>query len=180
MSLSAHSADLWCAGHDVQENLVAGDRSDLCLAGRIVPRRSLRDGLSRDRYASRGTDFRRGVLYVDGLPNRLIRVTEKFKLGVVAATGGIAVFYLITMVLSFFHIQTSLVYGNGTISILISLFVVGVAALNLVMDFDFIEQGAAQGAPRYMEWYGAFGLMVTLVWLYLEILRLLSKLNSRR
>ncbi|HEY1757445.1 MAG TPA: Bax inhibitor-1/YccA family protein [Bryobacteraceae bacterium] len=110
----------------------------------------------------------------------LIRVSQKFTLGVVAATGGIAVFYLVTMVLGFFHIQTSIVNGNGTISILFSLFVVGVAALNLVLDFNYIEQGAAQGAPRYMEWYSAFGLMVTLVWLYLEMLRLLSKMRSRR
>ena len=123
-----------------------------------------------------GTAFCMLIAYRTGL----IRVTEKFKLGVIAATGGIMVFYLITMVLGFFHIQTSIVNGNGTISILISLFVVGIAALNLVLDFNFIEQGAAQGAPRYMEWYGAFGLMVTLVWLYLEMLRLLSKINSRR
>jgi uncharacterized YccA/Bax inhibitor family protein len=110
----------------------------------------------------------------------LIRVTEKFTLGVVAATGGIAVFYLITMVLSLFHVAVPFVYGNGMISIGFSLLVVGVAALNLVLDFNYIEQGAAQGAPRYMEWYGAFGLMVTLVWLYLEMLRLLSKIRSRR
>ncbi len=125
-----------------------------------------------------GTCFCMLMAYRSGL----IKVTQKFTLGVVAATGGIAVFYLISMVLSLFHVSalTSFVNGNSTISILFSLFVVGIAALNLVLDFNFIEQGAAQGAPRYMEWYGAFGLMVTLVWLYLEILRLLSKLRSRR
>jgi uncharacterized YccA/Bax inhibitor family protein len=123
-----------------------------------------------------GTAFCMLIAYRTGL----IRVTQKFTLGVVAATGGIMVFYLITMVLGFFHIQTSIVTGNSTISILFSLFVVGIAALNLILDFNFIEQGAAQGAPHYMEWYGAFGLMVTLVWLYLEMLRLLSKIRSRR
>lgn len=111
--------------------------------------------------------------------SRLIRATENFKLGVVAATGGIAVFYLITLVLGFFGIQMPLMYGNSWASIGFSLFVVVIAALNLVLDFDFIEQGAAQGAPKYMEWYGAFGLMVTLIWLYLEMLRLLAKLRSR-
>ncbi len=111
---------------------------------------------------------------------RLIRVTEKFKLGVVAATGGIALFYFITMILGFFGIRMPYLYQGGAIGIGFSLFVVVVAALNLVLDFDFIENGARQGAPAYMEWYGAFGLMVTLIWLYLEILRLLSKLRSRR
>jgi uncharacterized YccA/Bax inhibitor family protein len=110
----------------------------------------------------------------------IIRATERFKLGVVAATGGIALFYIITMVLGFFNIHIPYIYGNGLIGIGFSLFVVVIAALNLVLDFDFIEQGAAQGVPKYMEWYGAFGLMVTLIWLYLEILRLLSKIMSRR
>jgi uncharacterized YccA/Bax inhibitor family protein len=110
----------------------------------------------------------------------LIRATQKFTMGVVAATGGIAVFYLITMVLGLFHVNVPILYGNSPLSIAISVFIVGIAALNLILDFSFIEQGAAQGAPRYMEWYGAFGLMVTLVWLYLEILRLLSKVRSRR
>jgi len=111
--------------------------------------------------------------------SRLIRATENFKLGVVAATGGIALFYLITLILGFFGIRMPLMYGNSWMSIGFSLFVVVIAALNLVLDFDFIEQGAAQGAPKYMEWYGAFGLMVTLIWLYLEMLRLLAKLRSR-
>ncbi|MGA9755418.1 MAG: Bax inhibitor-1/YccA family protein [Desulfobaccales bacterium] len=109
----------------------------------------------------------------------MIRATENFKLGVVAATGGIALFYLLTLVLGFFGIRMPLMYQNSWVSIGFSLFVVVIAALNLVLDFDFIEQGAAQGAPKYMEWYGAFGLMVTLIWLYLEMLRLLAKLRSR-
>ena len=109
----------------------------------------------------------------------VIRATENFKMGVVAATGGIALFYIITMVIGFFGIRMPLMYGNSWASIGFSLFVVVIAALNLVLDFDFIEQGAARGAPKYMEWYGAFGLMVTLIWLYLEILRLLAQLRSR-
>ena len=110
----------------------------------------------------------------------LIRATENFKLGVVAATGGIAVFYLISLVLRMFGIEIPMIYGNGLIGIGFSVFVVIIAALNLVLDFDFIEKGADAGAPKYMEWYAAFGLLVTLIWLYLEILRLLAKLNSRR
>lgn len=109
----------------------------------------------------------------------LIRVTDKFRLGIVAATGGIAVFYLIEMVLGFFGIHFTAVNGAGPIGIGFSVFVVIIAALNLVLDFDFIESGARAGAPKYMEWYGAFGLLVTLIWLYFEILRLLSKLRSR-
>jgi len=112
--------------------------------------------------------------------SRLIRATENFKLGVVAATGGIALFYIVSMIASFFGARFSIIYGNGLLAIGFSVFVVIIAALNLVMDFDFIEKGAEAGAPKYMEWYGAFGLMVTLVWLYLEILRLLAKLQSRR
>jgi uncharacterized YccA/Bax inhibitor family protein len=111
--------------------------------------------------------------------SRLIKVTEKFRLGVVAATGGIFVFYMLQMLLGFFHINFISVNGSGLIGIGFSLVVVAVAALNLVLDFDFIERGVAYGAPKYMEWYGAFGIIVTLVWLYLEILRLLSKLRSR-
>ncbi len=110
----------------------------------------------------------------------MIRATENFKLGVVAATGGIMVVYLVTMALGFFGIRMPYIHDSGLIGIGFSLFVVVVAALNLVLDFDFIESGAAQGAPKYMEWYGAFGLMVTLIWLYMEILRLLSKMRSRR
>ena len=109
----------------------------------------------------------------------LIRVTDKFRLGIVAATGGIALFYVIQMILGFFGVHFAAVNGSGAMGIGFSVFVVIIAALNLVLDFDFIESGARAGAPKYMEWYGAFGLMVTLIWLYFEILRLLSKLRSR-
>jgi uncharacterized YccA/Bax inhibitor family protein len=112
--------------------------------------------------------------------SRIIKVTARFRLGVVAATGGIVIIYFLTIVLGFFGIHIPYIYGSGTIGILFSLFVVTIAALNLVLDFDFIENGAAAGAPKYMEWYAAFGLMVTLIWLYLEILRLLAKISSRR
>ena len=112
--------------------------------------------------------------------SHLIKATENFKLGVVAATGGIFLIYLASFVLGFFGIQMPMIHSNGTVGILFSVGVVVIAALNLVLDFDFIEQGAANQAPKYMEWYGAFGLMVTLVWLYLEVLRLLMKVNSRR
>lgn len=109
----------------------------------------------------------------------LIPVTQKFRLGIVAATGGIAVFYLLEMVLGLFGIHFTSINGSGAIGIGFSLIVVVVAALNLVLNFDVIERGVQYGAPKYMEWYGAFGIMVTLVWLYLEILSLLSKLNRR-
>jgi uncharacterized YccA/Bax inhibitor family protein len=109
----------------------------------------------------------------------LIRASENFKLGVTAATGGIALVYLASLVLGFFDIRIPMIHESGIVGIGFSLFVVVVAALNLVLDFDFIETGVEAGAPKYMEWYGAFGLMVTLVWLYLEFLRLLAKLQSR-
>lgn len=110
----------------------------------------------------------------------LVQATENFKLGIFAATGGIALVYLINFVMSFFGSGIPMIHSSGTIGIVFSVIVVGVAALNLVLDFDFIEQGAERGAPKYMEWYGAFGLLVTLVWLYLEILRLLAKMQERR
>jgi len=110
----------------------------------------------------------------------LIRATENFKLGIVAATGAIAMIYLTSFILGFFGVRIPFIHENGLMGIGFSLVVVVIAALNLVLDFDFIEQGAEHGAPKYMEWYAAFGLMVTLVWLYLEILRLLAKLSSRR
>jgi uncharacterized YccA/Bax inhibitor family protein len=110
----------------------------------------------------------------------LIKPTEKFKLGVVAATGAIALYYVIGLGLSFFGIAMPFLQGNSTASIVVSGIIVVVAALNLILDFDFIETGVTAGAPKYMEWYGAFGLMVTLIWLYLEILRLLAKARSRR
>ncbi|HEY1257422.1 MAG TPA: Bax inhibitor-1/YccA family protein [Terracidiphilus sp.] len=109
----------------------------------------------------------------------LIPVTAKLRMGIVAATGGICLFYFLQILLGFFGIQFASINGSGIIGIGFSLFVVAIAALNLVLDFDFIERGAAAGAPKYMEWYGAFGIIVTLVWLYLEILRLLSKLRRR-
>ena len=106
----------------------------------------------------------------------LIPVTQNFRLGVVAATGGIALLYLVQIVIGLFGgTGMSFIHQGGTFGILFSLFVVTIAALNLVLDFDFIESGAREGAPKYLEWYGAFGLVVTLVWLYLEILRLLAK-----
>jgi uncharacterized YccA/Bax inhibitor family protein len=122
-----------------------------------------------------------GTLFVLLLAYRsgLIKVTQKFRLGIIAATGGIMVFYLLEMLLGFFGIRFAAINGSGVIGIGFSLFVVAIAALNLVLDFDFIERGVQFGAPKYMEWYGAFGMMVTLVWLYLEILRLLSKMRSR-
>ena len=100
--------------------------------------------------------------------------------GVFAATGGIALVYVASMLLGFFGVRIPGIFGAGLIGIGFSLFVVVIAALNLVLDFDFIEKGAEGGAPKYMEWYAAFGLMVTLIWLYIEILRLLSKLRSRK
>ena len=111
-----------------------------------------------------------------------IKPTENFKLGIFAATGGIAIVYLINFVMGFFVSSLGLMSINNAspISIGFSIVVVIIAALNLVLDFDFIEEGAEKGAPKYMEWYGAFGLLVTLIWLYLEILRLLAKLNSRK
>lgn len=109
----------------------------------------------------------------------LIQVTQKFRMGIIAATGGIALVYVASIVLGFFGINVSLVTGTGMFGIGFSLIVVVVAALNLVLDFDLIERGAEAGAPKYFEWYTAFGLIITLVWLYLEILRLLSKLQRR-
>lgn len=109
----------------------------------------------------------------------LINVTQKFRMGVIAATGGIALVYLASFVLSFFGISFGLLHGSGMLSIGFSILVVGVAALNLVLDFDMIEKGAQANAPEYFEWYTSFGLIITLVWLYIELLRLLSKLQRR-
>lgn len=109
----------------------------------------------------------------------LIRATENFKLGVVAATGGIFLLYLVNFGLRAFGFEgMGFIHDSGLIGIAFSAFVVVIAALNLVLDFDFIESGVDAGAPKYMEWFGAFGLMVTLIWLYLEILRLLAKLRG--
>ena len=109
----------------------------------------------------------------------IIKVTQKFILGVFAATAGIAVIYVVSFIAGLFGAQFGFLYGSSNFSIIFSLVVVAVAALNLVLDFSFIERAAGAGAPKYMEWYGAFGLMVTLVWLYLEILRLLVKVAGR-
>jgi uncharacterized YccA/Bax inhibitor family protein len=106
---------------------------------------------------------------------QIIKVTENFKMGIVAATGGIAILYMVDLVLMYFGHPVAFIHEGGPWGIAFSLFVVGIAALNLVMDFDFIAKGVAQRNPKYMEWYSAFGLIVTLVWLYLEILRLLGK-----
>ena len=122
-----------------------------------------------------GTMFALLLAYRSGL----IPVTQNFRLGIIAATGGIALFYLAQIVLGFFGIHFTTINGSGPLGIAFSVFVVIIAALNLVLDFDFIENAVTAGAPKYMEWYGAFGLMVTLIWLYLEILRLLAKLRSR-
>jgi uncharacterized YccA/Bax inhibitor family protein len=109
----------------------------------------------------------------------LIKVTNNFRLGLFAATGGIALYYLLSIILGFFKIRVPLIYDSGLLGIGFSILVVVIAALNLVLDFDTIKQGSDIGAPKYMEWYGAFALMVTLIWLYIEILRLLSKLRRR-
>jgi uncharacterized YccA/Bax inhibitor family protein len=126
-----------------------------------------------------GTLFALLAAYRSGL----IKATENFKLGVAAATGAIFVVYLAQFVLGLVGVQVGFlheaIFGAGWLGIGVSVVVIIVAALNLVLDFDFIEQGSAARAPKYMEWYGAFGLLVTLIWLYLEILRLLSKLRSR-
>lgn len=112
----------------------------------------------------------------------LIKPTENFKLGVAAATGGIMIVYFVNMIMSFFGSSMEVMdpTNSSLMSIGFSLVVIVIASLNLVLDFDFIEEASEKKAPKYMEWYGAFGLLVTLIWLYLEILRLLSKLNSRR
>lgn len=111
---------------------------------------------------------------------QLIKVTQKFRSMIMIATAGIAIFYLLTWILSFFDIHFAFLSNGSTFGIIFSLAVIAIASLNLLLDYDMIEQGAAMGAPKYMEWYGAFGLLVTLVWLYLEILRLLAKMNSRK
>lgn len=109
----------------------------------------------------------------------MIEVTKQFRMGVVAATGGIFLVYFASIILSFFGINLSLIHGTGVMGIGFSLIIVGVAALNLVLDFDMIEQGAEANAPKYFEWYTSFGLMITLIWLYIEILRLLAKFQRR-
>jgi len=116
------------------------------------------------------------LLYASGV----VRATPKFTVGVIAATGGIFLFYMIDLAIGFFHHHVSPLYSNGLWGIAISVFIVIVAALNLILDFDFIETGVHEGAAKYMEWYGAFSIMVTLVWMYIEILHLLSTIRSQR
>jgi len=123
-----------------------------------------------------GVTFLMLFLYVTGI----IKVTGQLVTGIVAATGGIALLYLATFVLRMFHVQIPFIFDAGPVGIAFSVFVVGLAAFNLLLDFDFIDRGSQAGLSKSMEWYGAFGLMVTLIWLYLEVLRLLQKLNSRR
>jgi uncharacterized YccA/Bax inhibitor family protein len=123
-----------------------------------------------------GTLFGLLLAYRSGL----IRATQNFRLGIVAATGGIALVYLVSFVMGFFGKEIPYIHQSGWIGIGFSLFVVVIAALNLVLDFDFIERGVEHGAPKHLEWYAAFGLMVTLIWLYIEILRLLAKFSRRR
>lgn len=106
-----------------------------------------------------------------------IKVTQKFRSGMIMATGAIMLVYLISFVMQMFGAHMPFIHSGGTFGIIFSLVVVGIAALNLLLDFDFIERGANSNAPKYMEWYGAFSLMVTIIWLYLEILRLLSKIR---
>lgn len=110
----------------------------------------------------------------------VIKATEKFKSIIFSATAGIAIFYLLSWVLRMFNINMPFMYDSSLLGIGISLFVIAIAALNLILDFDMIERGAEMGAPKYMEWYGAFGLLVTIVWLYIEILRLLSRFAGRK
>ncbi|MGC8643934.1 MAG: Bax inhibitor-1/YccA family protein [Isosphaeraceae bacterium] len=112
--------------------------------------------------------------------NGIIRVTDKLKAGIVMATGALCLFYFASILLSFFGVTVPFIFSATPYGIAFSLFVVGLAAFNLLLDFDFIEEAAAREMPKYMEWYGAFGLMVTLVWLYLEMLRLLQKIASNR
>lgn len=126
-----------------------------------------------------GLTFGTLLVLLGAYTSGLIKVTDKFRLGVVAATGGIALVYFVSFVLGLFGVQVGFIHQGGPIGIGFSLVVVGIAALNLVLDFDFIEEGARRSLPKGMEWYAAFGLMVTLIWLYIELLRLLSKLRSR-
>lgn len=118
------------------------------------------------------------MLFVYG--TGVIRATERFKIGVVAATGAVCLVYLVDVVASFFGTRLPFIHESGLVGIGFSLVVVVIAALNLILDFDFIQQGVGRQAPKYMEWYGGFSLLVTLVWMYLEILRLLAKLRNNR
>ncbi|MEP6684269.1 MAG: Bax inhibitor-1/YccA family protein, partial [Parafilimonas sp.] len=111
---------------------------------------------------------------------RVIKATQRFKSIIFSATAGIAIFYVLTLVLGMFHVNIPFMYDSSALGIGLSLFIVAIAALNLIIDFDMIEKGADMGAPKFMEWYGAFGLLVTMVWLYVEILRLLSRFGGKK
>ncbi|MGE0087952.1 MAG: Bax inhibitor-1/YccA family protein [Bacteroidales bacterium] len=118
-------------------------------------------------------------LLLAGYRSGLIKVTDKLRSGIIAATGAVALVYLISIIFSLFGAGNLIINSNGILGIGISIVIVIVAALNLVLDFDFIYEGSKAGLPKHMEWYAAFGLIVTLVWLYLEMLRLLSKFAGR-
>ena len=153
------------------------------LAPKTVPIYAALEGVALGGILLQAISLTAGILFslLLAYKTRLIKVTENFKLGIVAATGGIFVVYMISFVMSLFGGGLSIMSStNGSLfSIGFSLVVVVIASLNLVLDFDFIEEGAEKGAPQYMEWYGAFGLLVTLIWLYIEILHLLAKIRSR-
>ena len=123
-----------------------------------------------------GTLFVLLTLYKSGT----IRVTDKFRTGIIAATGAVALIYIVNFVMSFFSSGVPFIYSSSLFGIGFSLVVVAIAAMNLLLDFDFITKSAVSNAPKYMEWYASFGLMITLIWLYFEILRLLSKLQDRK
>jgi uncharacterized YccA/Bax inhibitor family protein len=122
-----------------------------------------------------GTLFTMLFLYRSGY----IRATPKFRRGVMMATGAVFFAYMISWIMGMFGMSIGFMHSNGPLGIVINLVIIVIAALNLIMDFDFIEKGSQMGAPKYMEWYGAFGLMVTLIWLYIEFLRLLSRFAGR-
>jgi len=122
-----------------------------------------------------GTLFTMLFLYRSGR----IRATPRFTRGVMMATGAVFFAYMISWIMSLFGMPMGFMHSAGPLGILINLAIIVIAALNLIMDFDFIEKGSQMGAPKYMEWYGAFGLMVTLIWLYIEFLRLLSRFAGR-
>lgn len=130
-------------------------------------------------FQALGLTFGTAAVMLVAYQTGLIKVTDKLRAGIVAATGAIALLYLVSMGMSLFGMRMPYIHDSGMIGIGFSIFVVGLAAFNLLLDFDLIENLSHQRAPKYMEWYGAFALMVTLVWLYIEILRLLSKLNRR-
>lgn len=111
---------------------------------------------------------------------KIIQVTQKFKIGIAIATGGVALYYVINLIMSMFGQQLPLINSNSNYGIAFTLVVIVIAALNLVIDFDFIEKSAQKGLPKYMEWYASFGIFITVVWLYVEVLRLLGKIRGRR